>query len=73
MGSSGTKSSKRWVLFRGLIKKESLTWKFLGKWKRLNLQLSFIDDICFKFLSVFEAVVLVSTLCFFFLCCGCHF
>ncbi|KAL5771995.1 hypothetical protein ACOSP7_011600 [Xanthoceras sorbifolium] len=68
--------TKRWMLFKRLLKRESWRWKFLGssfKWKRLNFHLSFIDDLLFKFVSVFEAVVLVATLCFFFLCCGCHF
>ncbi|KAL9452229.1 hypothetical protein AB3S75_008090 [Citrus x aurantiifolia] len=72
--STGIKGlNRRWVLFKRLIKRESLRWKFLGKWKRLNLQISFFDDVLFKIVSVFEAVVLVATACFFFLCCGCHF
>jgi hypothetical protein len=29
--------------------------------------------LLFKIISVLEAIVLVITLCFFFLCCGCHF
>ncbi|WOG84998.1 hypothetical protein DCAR_0104184 [Daucus carota subsp. sativus] len=33
----------------------------------------FVNDVLFKIVSVFEGVVLVSTLCIFFLCCGCHF
>ncbi|PON39938.1 hypothetical protein PanWU01x14_300790, partial [Parasponia andersonii] len=40
--------------------------KFFGsapfKWRRLNLQLSFIDTVLFKVVSVFEAVILVTTL-----------
>ncbi|WRX27559.1 hypothetical protein QQP08_020046, partial [Theobroma cacao] len=43
--------TKRWVLFKRLIKKESWRWKFLGsafKWKRLNIQLSFVDDVLFR-------------------------
>ncbi|KAL5997505.1 hypothetical protein ACLOJK_008435 [Asimina triloba] len=51
-------------------------WKFsfpAWKWKRLEFQLSLLDDVLFKVVSVFEAIVLVSTLCFFYLCCGCHF
>ncbi|KAK6268510.1 hypothetical protein QUC31_012670 [Theobroma cacao] len=68
--------TKRWVLFKRLIKKESWRWKFLGsafKWKRLNIQLSFVDDVLFRIASVLEAIFLVATLCFFYLCCGCHF
>ncbi|KAL6546408.1 hypothetical protein OROMI_022129 [Orobanche minor] len=53
-------------------------WKlksFAGmRWKkRFNLHLWFVDGFLFKIVSVFEAFVLVSTLCAFFLCCGCHF
>ncbi|KAJ6979412.1 hypothetical protein NC653_027533 [Populus alba x Populus x berolinensis] len=71
--SRRSKSSKKWLKL-----KESWGWrlKFMGsafKWKRLNLQLSFFDDLIFKLVSVLEAIVLVITLCFFFLCCGCHF
>ncbi|XP_054793261.1 uncharacterized protein LOC129298843 [Prosopis cineraria] len=43
------------------------------RFKRLDLQTTIMDTVVFKILSVVEAVVLVSTLCFFFLCCGCHF
>ncbi|CAK7350247.1 unnamed protein product [Dovyalis caffra] len=79
-GSSSNSSSKKrkmW-LFKRLKLKESWRWrlKFLGsafKWKRLNIQLSFFDDLIFKIVSVLEAIVLVIPLCFFFLCCGCHF
>ncbi|KAK8551420.1 hypothetical protein V6N13_119887 [Hibiscus sabdariffa] len=74
MGSSS--SRKRWALFKRLMKKEAWRWKFLGsafKWKRLNIKLSFIDDVRFKIVSVLEAIYLVATLCFFYLCCGCHF
>ncbi|GFP81132.1 hypothetical protein PHJA_000256500 [Phtheirospermum japonicum] len=45
-----------------------LRWK-----KRFNLHLWFVDGILFKIVSAFEAFVLISTLCAFFLCCGCHF
>ncbi|PKI55707.1 hypothetical protein CRG98_023923 [Punica granatum] len=31
-----------------------------------------IDKMVFKILSAVEVVVLLSTLCFFLLCCGCH-
>ncbi|KAB2007623.1 hypothetical protein ERO13_D10G040100v2 [Gossypium hirsutum] len=75
----GTTRTKRWMLFKRLMKKELWRWKFLGsafKWKKmpsLNIHLSFIDDVLFKIASVLEAIFLVSTLCFFYLCCGCHF
>ncbi|KAI5670825.1 hypothetical protein M9H77_11189 [Catharanthus roseus] len=53
-------------------------WKFKNfssglRWKRkFTLHLWFIDGFLFKIVSVLEAIVLVSTLCVFFLCCGCH-
>ncbi|KAL5577193.1 hypothetical protein UlMin_018892 [Ulmus minor] len=54
-----------------------LRWKFLFgsafKWKRVNLKLSFFDDVLFRVVSVFEAIVLVITVGFFYLCCGCNF
>ncbi|KAK8642005.1 hypothetical protein V6N13_011369 [Hibiscus sabdariffa] len=74
--SSSSRSRKRWGLFKRLMKKEAWRWKLLGsafKWKRLNIKLSFIDDVRFKIVSVLEAIYLVATLCFFYLCCGCHF
>ncbi|KAL7592542.1 hypothetical protein Lser_V15G31724 [Lactuca serriola] len=54
-------------------------WKRLGlgnhglRWKtKFNVHRWFVDRFLFKILSGVEAVVLVSTLCFFYLCCGCH-
>ncbi|CAM8988246.1 unnamed protein product [Rhodiola kirilowii] len=44
------------------------------RWKRVKtIHHSFFDNVVFKIMSVCEGVVLVSTVCFFFLCCGCHF
>ncbi|RID45181.1 hypothetical protein BRARA_I01926 [Brassica rapa] len=58
-------------------RKEKTRLKFLGrgglKWKRLNLKLSFLDSLRFRIMSIIEAMVLVSKLAFFFLCCGCKF
>ncbi|XP_020210416.1 uncharacterized protein LOC109795357 [Cajanus cajan] len=55
-------------------KKKSKLWlKKVFRWKRLDLQTTIMDTVVFKILSVAEALVLVSTLCFFYLCCGCHF
>ncbi|CAA3014509.1 AF211538_1Avr9 Cf-9 rapidly elicited 180, partial [Olea europaea subsp. europaea] len=56
----------------------SSRWKFKSstglRWKtRFSLRLLFVDNILFKIVSIFEAIILVATLCFFFLCCGCHF
>ncbi|RHN62866.1 hypothetical protein MtrunA17_Chr4g0052071 [Medicago truncatula] len=67
---------KRSLLKR--LKKEALRLKFLWKsssfkWNTLTLPVSFMEDVVFKVVSAFEAVVLVLTLCFFYLCCGCSF
>nr|DAD33832.1 TPA_asm: hypothetical protein HUJ06_012683 [Nelumbo nucifera] len=65
---------KRWPFKK--LGKYSWPWRFRSsgfRWKRLDFHLSFFDDVLFKILSVFEAIFLVSTLCFFYLCCGCHF
>ncbi|KAI4308105.1 hypothetical protein L6164_031212 [Bauhinia variegata] len=56
------------------VSKELWPWRFSAlRWKRLHLHTTIMDTVVFKILSVVEVVVLVSTLCFFFLCCGCHF
>ncbi|KAL0442546.1 UNVERIFIED_CONTAM: hypothetical protein Slati_1977300 [Sesamum latifolium] len=62
MGSGG--GAWRWKLKTSA----GLRWK-----RRFNLHLWFVDGFLFKIVSVLEGVVLVSTLCVFFLCCGCHF
>lgn len=82
----GTKKSKsqgngstRWAIFKRSLRRElpKMKVKLLGsafKWRRVtNLQISFVDDLLFKIVSMLEAVVLGGALCFFFLCCGCHF
>jgi hypothetical protein len=68
----GKKSSMLWLK---KVKKEIWPWRFSAfRWKRLDhLQTTFVDTVVFKILSVAEVVVLVSTVCFFYLCCGCHF
>ncbi|OIW16310.1 hypothetical protein TanjilG_19026 [Lupinus angustifolius] len=64
------KKSSSWV--KKVMKKEYLSSVF--RWKNtLNLQTNIMDTIVFKILSFVEALVLVSTLCFFYLCCGGHF
>ncbi|XP_060194464.1 uncharacterized protein LOC132623691 [Lycium barbarum] len=59
----------------------SLRWRFKNlssglrykSTKRLyKLRYWFVDCFLFKFVSAFEAIFLVSTLAFFYLCCGCH-
>ncbi|CAN4082060.1 unnamed protein product [Withania somnifera] len=57
-----------------------LRWRFKNmsfglRWKskRLyKLRYWIVDCFLFKIVSVFEAIFLVSTLAFFYLCCGCH-
>lgn len=68
-----------------VMAKETQTWRRLrnlfstsssssGKWKRVEiiLQEEIVDRVVYKVMYVVEALVLVSTLCFFYLCCGCH-
>ncbi|KDP46157.1 hypothetical protein JCGZ_06668 [Jatropha curcas] len=66
-----------WSFKKVGIKKDQLwPWKVSissFKWKPIGFQLKIIDNLVFRFLYVVEAIVLVSTLCFFYLCCGCHF
>ncbi|KAK4361310.1 hypothetical protein RND71_020262 [Anisodus tanguticus] len=58
----------------------SLRWRFKNlssglRWKSKRLYKLlhwFVDCFLFKIVSVFEAIFLVSTLAFFYLCCGCH-
>ncbi|MCD7453288.1 hypothetical protein HAX54_020453 [Datura stramonium] len=55
----------------------SLRWRFknLSSWKKKSLYKLrhwFVDSFLFKIVSIFEAIALVSTLAFFFFCCGCH-
>ncbi|KAG2324070.1 hypothetical protein Bca4012_038433 [Brassica carinata] len=63
--------------------KETHTWQRLRsmftssppsfKWKRVEiLHTEIVDGVVYNVMYVVEAVVLVSTLCFFYLCCGCH-
>ncbi|XP_074269690.1 uncharacterized protein LOC141592774 [Silene latifolia] len=74
-------TTKKSCFAKKLMNIEAWRWKVLSsrgifrfKWKRLNaMKFSFFHDIYFKIVSIFEAIFLVSTLCFFFLCCGCHF
>ncbi|KAL6991422.1 hypothetical protein U1Q18_009534 [Sarracenia purpurea var. burkii] len=58
LGKKGARS--RWWRFRS----SGFRWKLRLGW--------FVDGFLFKIISTFEAVILVSTLCFFYLCCGCH-
>ncbi|KAK7276755.1 hypothetical protein RIF29_17901 [Crotalaria pallida] len=69
---SSSSSSRKWWL-KKMMKKEYFSSAF--RWnKPLHLRANNImDTVVFKVVSVVEGVVLVSTLCFFYLCCGCHF
>ncbi|PSS02944.1 Poly(A) polymerase catalytic subunit like [Actinidia chinensis var. chinensis] len=63
--------------FKRLGKKGSSKcwWRFRSsgfRWKKLSFRNWFVDGFLFKIVSLFEAVFLVGTLCFFYLCCGCH-
>ncbi|CAN4080169.1 unnamed protein product [Withania somnifera] len=58
----------------------SLRWRFKNmcsglRWKSkrfYKMRYWIVDCFLFKIVSVFEAIFLVSTLAFFYLCCGCH-
>ncbi|KAJ8774042.1 hypothetical protein K2173_009473 [Erythroxylum novogranatense] len=73
---SGGKRRRLWMFgklkLKGAWRWRWSFWKSAFKWKRHTFQLSLIDDLMFKIVSVFEAIVLVANLCFFYLCCGCH-
>ncbi|CAN4076993.1 unnamed protein product [Withania somnifera] len=64
------------IIRRDENKPSSLRSRFknLSSWKKSLNKLShwFVDSFLFKIASVFEAIALVSTLAFFFFCCGCH-
>ncbi|KAI6697151.1 hypothetical protein NL676_017270 [Syzygium grande] len=71
---------KAWSLKKAMAgamsgERRRLPWKLPGIKKSLSLgfQVAVIDGVVFRIVSAVEAVVLVSTLCFFYLCCGCHF
>ncbi|XP_030519029.1 uncharacterized protein LOC115732507 [Rhodamnia argentea] len=72
---------RAWSLKKAMaaMSRERRPWKLPGiKWKgkkslSLGFQMAVVDGVVFRIVSVVEAVVLVSTLCFFYLCCGCHF
>ncbi|XP_057536574.1 uncharacterized protein LOC130814503 [Amaranthus tricolor] len=76
--ATSPETKKSWFVKR-LMTKEAWRWRVLSsgfrfKWKKLNkFKFSFLQDLLFKFVSVFEAIFLVSSLCFFYLCCGCQF
>ncbi|CAH2038751.1 unnamed protein product [Thlaspi arvense] len=69
------KETQTWRRIRNLFStsfsSSSSTSSF--KWKPVEiLQTEIVDGVVFKVMYVVEAVVVVSTLCFFYLCCGCH-
>ncbi|ERN09174.1 hypothetical protein AMTRI_Chr03g48470 [Amborella trichopoda] len=46
-------------------KQREFQWSYL-------FHLGIIDDFVFKIVAIFESIVLIAILCFFFLCCGCN-
>ncbi|XVE72359.1 hypothetical protein DITRI_Ditri11bG0033200 [Diplodiscus trichospermus] len=67
-------AKKSWSLKKVVGKESFWPWKLSSafKWKPLDFQMKIVDNLVFRVLYVVEAIVLVSTLCFFYLCCGCH-
>ncbi|CAA7026421.1 unnamed protein product [Microthlaspi erraticum] len=64
------KETQTWRRLRNLFSTSS---SLSSKWKRVEiLQIEIVDGVVFKVMYVVEALVLVSTLCFFYLFCGCH-
>ncbi|KAL5177864.1 hypothetical protein HKD37_08G023557 [Glycine soja] len=49
-----------------------LSSSFRAKRLHLPTMTIIVDNVVFKIVSVVEGVVIVSTLCVFYLCCGCH-
>ncbi|XP_010475379.1 PREDICTED: uncharacterized protein LOC104754804 [Camelina sativa] len=68
-----SKETQTWRRLRNLFSTSSST-PSSGKWKRVEIILltEIVDGVVYKVMYVVEAFVLVSTLCFFYLCCGCH-
>lgn len=63
------KETQTWRRLRNMFSTSSSSFK----WKRVEiLQMEIVDGVVFKVMYVVEALVLVSTLCFFYLFCGCH-
>ncbi|XP_010457775.1 PREDICTED: uncharacterized protein LOC104764351 [Camelina sativa] len=67
-----SKETQTWRRLRNLFSTSSTPSS--GKWKRVEIILltEIVDGVVYKVMYVVEAFVLVSTLCFFYLCCGCH-
>ncbi|CAH8251368.1 unnamed protein product [Arabidopsis lyrata] len=64
------KETQTWQRLRNLFSTSSSS----AKWKRVEIIMvtEIVDGVVYKVMYVVEALVLVSTLCFFYLCCGCH-
>lgn len=66
---------KKGGLLRKIREECKWKWKLISsgfRWKRLRFQLSFVDEVAFRIMYVLEAIVLVASLCFFYLFCGCR-
>lgn len=84
-GGKGVTEKMRSLMKLTMLKKKMMDlhpWRSLQviltnssfKLKRVNaIRRSFFDGLIFKIISLFEGVVLLSSVCFFFLCYGCHF
>ncbi|XP_038684046.1 uncharacterized protein LOC119984253, partial [Tripterygium wilfordii] len=70
VGSVVMAKKKAWSLKKSMSK--DYLWRLLQGRFSGAFKLKIVDEVVFKVLYVVEAIVLVSTLCFFFLCCGCH-
>ncbi|KAI4385084.1 hypothetical protein MLD38_003146 [Melastoma candidum] len=72
-----TKTKTRFSSLRKVLSTSKQMWPswklFSFRIRRSDSRVSVMDGVVFRILSVVEVVVLVSTLCFFYLCCGCHF
>ena len=71
----GKKKKTTWSL-KKMMSKELWPWRFSWLFRRNPIDFQMfhflVDNVFFKIVSVVEAIVLVSTLCFFLLCCGGH-
>jgi len=68
------KETQTWQRLRNLFSTSSSSSSSSAKWKRVEIIMltEIVDGVVYKVMYVVEAFVLVSTLCFFYLCCGCH-
>ncbi|PKA50179.1 hypothetical protein AXF42_Ash020124 [Apostasia shenzhenica] len=65
--------------FRRLRSRRGYRWPWMTRlsstlryWKRIPLRFSLLHELSFRLLYVLEGVVLLATVVFFVLFCGCH-